>query len=66
MRANQSSMMNESKQSPQGGGDELTDQEKDQQRLELEQKRQMIDQYRRDLMEAQQENQQLAQEMNYL
>lgn len=66
MRANQSSMMNESKQSPQAGGDELTDQEKDQQRLELEQKRQMIDQYRRDLMEAQQENQQLAQEMNYL
>jgi len=44
----------------------LTDQEKDQQGRELEQKRQMIDQYRRDLMEAQQENQQLVEEINYL
>ena len=47
--------MNDSQQNQtQGGGaDELTDQEKDQQRLELEQKRQLIDQYRRDLTEAQ-------------
>jgi len=59
-------MMNESKQDPANGGEELTDQEKDQQRRELEQKRQMIDQYRRDLMEAQQENQQLVEEINYL
>ena len=43
MRANQSSMMNQSKEDPGQGGEELTDQEKDQQRLELEQKRQMID-----------------------
>ena len=51
-------MMNDSQQNQTqgGGGDELTDQEKDQQRLELEQKRQLIDQYRRDLTEAQQEN----------
>ena len=61
-------MMNDSQQNQTqgGGGDELTDQEKDQQRLELEQKRQLIDQYRRDLTEAQQENQQLGQEMDYL
>ena len=52
-------MMNDSQQNQNNGegGNELTDQEKDQQRLELEQKRQLIDQYRRDLMEAQQENQ---------
>jgi len=49
-------MMNESKQGP-NEGEQLTDQEKDQQRLELEQKRQMIDQYRRDLIEAEQEYQ---------
>jgi hypothetical protein len=56
-------MMNESQgNGGEGGGNELTDQEKDQQRLELEQKRQLIDQYRRDLMEAQQEHQQLINE----
>ena len=43
MRANQSSIMKQSKQEPNQYGEELTEQEKDQQRLELEQKRQMID-----------------------
>ena len=43
MRANQSSIMNQSKQEPNQDGEELTEQEKDQQKLELEQKRQMID-----------------------
>ena len=43
MRATQSSIMNQSKQEPNQYGEELTEQEKDQQRLELEQKRQMID-----------------------
>jgi cilia- and flagella-associated protein 57 len=66
MRANQSSMMNQSKEEgAQGGREELTDQEKDQQRLELEQKRQTIDQYRRHINELHQEQEQLLQEQAY-
>ena len=66
MRANQSSMMNQSKEEGgPAGGEELTDQEKDQQRLELEQKRQTIDQYRRHINELHQEQEQLLQEQAY-
>lgn len=53
--------MNESKQGPinNEGQEDLTDQEKAQQARELEQKRQLIDDFRRRLMDAQQENNQL-------
>lgn len=57
MRANQSSMMGESGQGAQSvgndGPEDLNDEEKAQQMRELEQKRQLIDDFRRRLMDAQ-------------